>query len=208
MTFSLAENEERVRDFFEAIADHSDGRVEGLSEFVTGDVVNHNPVTTEDVEVGEVQEIEAFGEHLESLTAAFPDVRFEIEDMIAVGRPGGLRFRPPSVGVHREIGVVAEPIPQFVQPGLRRVVCLPFETGRDELEGRLFVEFGEPHARDDHGLVLLAGHLGAVPSSLEDRPEGHVVVLGPRLERVDCSQMNCPGSVDVAASGHTSFPTT
>lgn len=83
MTVTLAENKERVRDYFEAIEDHSDGHVEGLSEFVTDDVVNHNPVTSEDVEVGEVQGIEAFGEHLESLTTAFPDLRLEIEDMIA-----------------------------------------------------------------------------------------------------------------------------
>lgn len=83
MSGKMAENKERVRDYFEAIENHSDGHIEDLTEFVTDDVVNHNPVSSEDVEQGEVEGVESFREHLESLTTAFPDLRFSIEDMIA-----------------------------------------------------------------------------------------------------------------------------
>lgn len=83
MPVNVARNKERVREFFEAIEDHEDGRIEDLEEFVSDDVVNHNPVTSEGVEIERVEGRAEFEEHLQSLTAAFPDLRIGIEDMIA-----------------------------------------------------------------------------------------------------------------------------
>lgn len=93
MAMEMSDHEERVRDYFDAIANHSDGDIENLSEFVTDDVVNHNPVTSEDVEIDEVRGIDAFEEHLEAFTTAFPDVRFEIQDTIAEDDRVAVRFR-------------------------------------------------------------------------------------------------------------------
>lgn len=105
MSADLAEYKERVRDYFEAIEDHSDGDIEGLSEFVTDDVLNHNPVTSEDVEIDQVRGIEAFEEHLEAFTTAFPDVRFEIQDMIAENDRVAVRFRIRGTHEGRLMGV-------------------------------------------------------------------------------------------------------
>lgn len=107
MTATLAEHKERVRDYFDAIADHDDGRIADLSEYVTDDVVNHNPVTTEDVEVGQVRGIEAFEEHLEALTVAFPDLRFDIEDTIAEDDRVAVRFTLRGTHEGRLMGVDA-----------------------------------------------------------------------------------------------------
>lgn len=83
MSVNVGRNKERVREFFEAIEDHEDGRIEDLDEFVSEDVVNHNPVTSEDVEIERVEGRAEFEAHLEALTAAFPDLRIDVEDMIA-----------------------------------------------------------------------------------------------------------------------------
>lgn len=88
----VSRNKERTRSYFDAIEHHDDGDIEDLGEFVTDDVVNHNPVTSDDVEIGEVQGIEAFRRHLESLTAAFPDLRFNIRDIIAEDDRVAVRF--------------------------------------------------------------------------------------------------------------------
>lgn len=79
----ITENEERALQYLEAIAGHTDGRIDDLAEYVADDVVNHNPVSSDARTQGEVRGIEAFRRHAESIPAAFPDVRFDVQDVIA-----------------------------------------------------------------------------------------------------------------------------
>lgn len=77
------ENKERARQYLEAIENHSDGHIRNLEEFVADDVVNHAPLSGTDLTLQETRGIEAFRRHAESVPRAFPDVRFDIQDVIA-----------------------------------------------------------------------------------------------------------------------------
>lgn len=76
-------NKERARQYLEAIEGHVDGRIERLEDFVADDVVNHSPLSGDDVAPEEQRGIEAFRRHAESIPRAFPDVRFDVQDVIA-----------------------------------------------------------------------------------------------------------------------------
>lgn len=78
-----AENKERAQQYLNAIENHADGRIENLEEFVADDVVNHTPLSGKDLTPEEDRGIEAFRQHAESVPRAFPDVHFDIEDVIA-----------------------------------------------------------------------------------------------------------------------------
>lgn len=80
---TLDENKERARQYLEALEGHTDGHIDNLEEFVAEDVVNHNPVSSDDITLGEARGIEAFRPHAESITTAFPDLQFDIQDQIA-----------------------------------------------------------------------------------------------------------------------------
>lgn len=92
MTMETNQLKERVREYFDAIEQHEDGHVEGLTELVIDDVVNHNPVSSEDVEIRDTQGREAYKRHLESLTTAFPNLRLDVEDMVAEDDRVAVRF--------------------------------------------------------------------------------------------------------------------
>lgn len=77
------ENKERARLYLEAIEAHSDGHIEDLEELVADDVVNHSPLSGTDLTPEEDRGIEAFRRHAESVPRAFPDVHFDVQDMIA-----------------------------------------------------------------------------------------------------------------------------
>lgn len=77
------ENKERARQYLEALEEHSDGHIDDLEAFVSEDVINHNPVSGDDATPGEARGIEAFRPHAESITNAFPNLEFDIQDQIA-----------------------------------------------------------------------------------------------------------------------------
>ncbi|MFC6991363.1 ester cyclase [Haladaptatus sp. GCM10025707] len=95
---TIDQNRERARQYLKAIEDHTDGRIETLTDLVATDVVNHAPVSSDELSTGEMRGIDAFREHAESVTHAFPDVRFDIHDMLAEDDRVMVRF--DLVGTH------------------------------------------------------------------------------------------------------------
>ncbi|WP_338728941.1 ester cyclase [Haladaptatus sp. DJG-WS-42] len=77
------QNKELARQYLEAIENHTDGHIDTLEELVADDVVNHTPASSDELTPGEQRGIDAFRTHAESVTHAFPDVSFDIHDMLA-----------------------------------------------------------------------------------------------------------------------------
>lgn len=88
----MEHNKERVRAYFDVLEQHTDGAVADLEEYVADDVVNHNPVSSDDVEIGDTHGIAAFRRHLEALTTAFPDLRIDVQDMLGEDDRVAVRF--------------------------------------------------------------------------------------------------------------------
>ncbi|SER57791.1 ester cyclase [Natrinema salaciae] len=105
MAMKVNQRKERVREYFDAIEQHEDGHIEELPAFVIDDVVNHNPVSSEDVEIRDTQGREAYKRHLESLTTAFPNLRLEIEDMVAEDDRVAVRFTLRGTQEGRLMGI-------------------------------------------------------------------------------------------------------
>lgn len=82
-TSLTAENKDRTRRYLEAIETHTDGHIERLADFVADDVVNHNPLSGDDMAAADERGIDAFRRHAEAIPRAFSDVRFDIRDVIA-----------------------------------------------------------------------------------------------------------------------------
>lgn len=79
----IAANKDRAEQYLKAIENHSDGHIENLEEFVADDVINHTSLSGKDLTPQEDHGIEAFRRHAEAVPRAFPDVHFDIEDVIA-----------------------------------------------------------------------------------------------------------------------------
>lgn len=126
MTIETSQLKERVREYFDAIEQHEDGHVKDLSEFVTDDVVNHNPVSSEDVEIRDTQGRKAYKRHLESLTAAFPTLRLDIEDMVAEDDQVAVRFTLRGTQEGRLMGI--EPTGREIT--LSVIAIYRFENGK------------------------------------------------------------------------------
>lgn len=121
-----AANKERARQYFEAIEGHTDGHIAGLEDLVADDVVNHNPVSSEDVTVGEEHGIEAFRRHAESIPGAFPDLQFDLQDMIAEDDRVMVRFT--LTGTHDGKGMGIEPTGEQVT--ISGIVVYRFDDGK------------------------------------------------------------------------------
>lgn len=89
---TLEDNKERAKQYLKAIEEHTDGNIDNLEEFVAEDVVNHNPVSRDDITVGEARGIKAFRQHADSILTAFPDLSFDIQDTIAENDRVMVRF--------------------------------------------------------------------------------------------------------------------
>lgn len=120
------ETKERARQYLEALEGHSDGHIDNLEEFVAEDVVNHNPASSDDITPGEARGIDAFRPHAESVTRAFPDLEFDIQDMIAEDDRVMVRF--VLTGTHDGPFMGIEPTGEEVT--LSGIVVYRFDDGK------------------------------------------------------------------------------
>jgi steroid delta-isomerase-like uncharacterized protein len=126
MTDQLTENKERAQQYFEAIEGHVDGRIDDLDAFVADDVVNHSPASSDELTPEAEHGIEAFRRHAESIVAAFPDIRFDIQDVIAEDDRVMVRF--VLTGTHSgEMGGVEPTGEEITMSG---IVVYRFEDGK------------------------------------------------------------------------------
>ena len=75
-----AENKELFRRYFEEIANM--GEFDRVGEIFADDYLHHDPANPDPRPVVGPQGVR---DHLESLSAGFPDVRFDIDEMVAEG---------------------------------------------------------------------------------------------------------------------------
>jgi steroid delta-isomerase-like uncharacterized protein len=68
-------NKQRIRMLFEQVLNR--GTAELLDDLISGDYLDHNPVP------GQAPGAEGIRNKLKSLRAAFPDIRFFLEDLVA-----------------------------------------------------------------------------------------------------------------------------
>ena len=121
-----AENKTRARQYLEAIEAHSNGHITDLAAFVADDVVNHTPLSGTDLTPDEERGIEAFRRHAESVPRAFPDVRFDVRDVIA--EDDRVLVRLVLTGTHEGPFLGIEPTGQEI--GMSAMVVYRFEDGK------------------------------------------------------------------------------
>ena len=121
----LQENKARAREYLEAIENHRDGRIENLGAFIKETVVNHNRLSSSDATSDEEWGSEAFRRHAESVPQAFPDVRFDIKDMIA--EDDRVMVRLVLSGTHQGPFMGVEPTGQQIE--MSAIVIYRFENG-------------------------------------------------------------------------------
>ena len=78
-----AENKKRAQAYLDAYENHNEGKIENLEDYVAEDVVNHDPVSGDEMEPEEQRGIEPFRRHAESILEGFPNLSFDVQDMIA-----------------------------------------------------------------------------------------------------------------------------
>lgn len=78
-----AENKKRAQAYLDAYENHNEGTIENLEDYVAEAVVNHNPVSGDEMEPEEQRGIEAFRRHAEAILEGFSDLSFDVQDMIA-----------------------------------------------------------------------------------------------------------------------------
>lgn len=121
-----AENKARARAYLEAIEDHTDGHIDQLEAFVAEDVVNHNSLSSSDATAGEERGLEAFRRHAESVPRAFPDVRFDVQDLIA--EDDRVMVRLVLSGTHEGPFMGIDPTGESVS--MSGIVIYRFEDGK------------------------------------------------------------------------------
>ena len=120
------ENKERAQGYLDAIENHKNGRIENLEDYVAEDVVNQNPISGDELEPAEQRGIEAFRRHAESVTEAFPDLSFDVQDMIA--EDDKVMVRLVLTGTHDGPSMGFEPTGQEVT--FSSIVVYRFEDGK------------------------------------------------------------------------------
>lgn len=120
------ENKQKARAYLDAIAAHDDGRIEDLEAYVAEDVLNHNPVSGDDMAPGEQRGIEAFRRHAEAITQAFPDLSFDVQDMLA--EDDRVMVRLVLTGTHDGPSMGFEPTGKAVT--FSSIVVYRFEDGK------------------------------------------------------------------------------
>ncbi|WP_332899216.1 ester cyclase [Haladaptatus sp. CMSO5] len=101
------QNKRLAREYLEAVENHTDGRIENLTDLVAADVVNHTPVSRDELTPGEERGIDLFRKHTEAVTRGFSDVHFDIHDMLAEDDRVLVRF--DVVGTHDGMFMGVEP---------------------------------------------------------------------------------------------------
>lgn len=147
----LTENKELARQYLEAIERHTDGRIDELETLVADDVVNHSPLSGDDLMPTEERGIEAFRRHAESVPRAFPDVRFDVQDVLA--EADRVMVRLVLSGTHDGPFMGIEPTGKEVS--MSGIVVYRFD------DGKIVERWSEGNS------VGLLQQLGAVPGRIE-----------------------------------------
>ena len=120
------ENKELARQYLEAVQAHSNGHIENLSAFVADEILNHTPLSGDDRNPEPERGIEAFRRHAESVPRAFPDVHFDIEDVIA--EDDRVMVRIVLSGTHEGPFLGVEPTGEEI--AMSAIVVYRFEDGK------------------------------------------------------------------------------
>lgn len=121
-----AENKQRAQAYLAAIENHNDGVIEDLEDFVAADVVNHSPASSDELEGETTHGIEAFRRHAEAITTAFPDLSFDVRDVIA--EDDRVMVRLVLTGTHEGEAMGFEPTGREVS--ISTIVVYRFEDGK------------------------------------------------------------------------------